>query len=153
MVFEFNVAAMNAVIVVPMFAPIMNGAASFNVAIFLATMGTTTDVVIVLERIAAVVINPHANDLSGFLKKKRLNLSGDLAARRSEINFLNIRIEIKSKVTAISANKKGLLTDVIRKSMRGPKPDQKCDVVFSVGLLTGLKNKSETHNDIEDRNP
>ena len=61
-VFEFKVAAIKAVIVVPMLAPKINGAASFNVAIFLATMGTTTDVVTVLERIAAVVSNPHVND-------------------------------------------------------------------------------------------
>ena len=69
-VFEFNVAAINAVIVVPILAPMINGAASFNVAIFLATMGTTTDVVMVLERIAAVVSSPHANDLSWILEKE-----------------------------------------------------------------------------------
>ncbi len=63
-VLEFNVAAINAVIVVPILAPIINGAASFNVAIFFATMGTTTEVVMVLERIAAVVSNPHAKDFS-----------------------------------------------------------------------------------------
>ena len=75
-VLEFKVAAINAVIVVPILAPIINGAASFSVAIFLATMGTTTDVVMVLERIAAVVSSPHAKDFSGLLKKKRLKTLG-----------------------------------------------------------------------------
>ncbi len=61
-VFEFNKAAINAVIVVPIFAPIINGAACLRVTIFLATIGTTTDVVIVLERMAAVVSKPHEKD-------------------------------------------------------------------------------------------
>ena len=63
-VFEFNVAAIKAVMVVPILAPIIKGEACFNVAIFFATMGTTTEVVIVLERIAAVVSNPHPNDFN-----------------------------------------------------------------------------------------
>src|SRR5688572_3745391 len=152
-VLEFNVAAINAVIVVPILAPRINGAASFNVAIFLATMGTTTDVVMVLERIAAVVSRPHAKDLSGFVKKKRLNLSGDFAARRSEINLLKIRMEENKSASEIEANKNGLGIFVKRKSMIGANPDQKCDTVFSVGFIAGVKNKSAIQTEIEERNP
>ena len=50
--------------VVPIFAPIMNGAACFSVTIFLRTIGTTTEVVMVLERMAAVVSNPQIKDFS-----------------------------------------------------------------------------------------
>ena len=81
-VFEFNVAAIKAVMVVPILAPIINGAACFSVAIFFATMGTTTEVVMVLERIAAVVNNPQVKDFNGFLKKKRLKTSGDFAFKK-----------------------------------------------------------------------
>ena len=63
-VLEFNVAAIKAVMVVPTFAPIIKGAACFRFAIFLATIGTTTDVVIVLERMAAVVSSPQEKDFN-----------------------------------------------------------------------------------------
>ena len=63
-VFEFNVTAMKAVIVVPMLAPIIKGAACFRLTIFFATIGTTTDVVMVLDRIAAVVTSPQPNDFN-----------------------------------------------------------------------------------------
>ena len=63
-VFEFKETAMKAVMVVPMLAPIINGAACFMPVIFLPTIGTTTDVVIVLDRMAAVVTSPHAKDFN-----------------------------------------------------------------------------------------
>jgi hypothetical protein len=152
-VLEFNIAAMNAVIVVPTLAPMINGAASFKVAIFFATMGTTTDVVMVLDRIAAVVSSPHEKDLSGFVKKKRLNLSGDFAASRSEINLLKMRIEENKRPTAIMASKNGLSIVVNRKSIIGANPDQKCAATFSVGLITGMKNKSVIQTDSDERKP
>ncbi len=57
-------AAMNAVIVVPILAPIIKGAACFRLTIFLATIGTTSEVVMVLERMAAVVKSPQVNDFN-----------------------------------------------------------------------------------------
>ena len=63
-VFEFKRAAMNAVMVVPILAPIIKGAACLSVTIFFATIGTTTEVVIVLDRMAAVVRSPHPKDLN-----------------------------------------------------------------------------------------
>src|SRR4051812_36937219 len=90
-------AAMKAVTVVPTLAPIIKGAACFRFTTLLATMGTTTEVVIVLDRIAAVVSNPHEKDFNGLLKKNLLNTSGDFAFRRSEINILKIRIDENSK--------------------------------------------------------
>ena len=70
---------MKAVIVVPIFAPNMNGTASRSLTIFFATMGTTMEVVIVLERIVAVVMRPQAKDFMGLLKKNLLKASGDFA--------------------------------------------------------------------------
>ena len=67
--FELNVLAMKAVVVVPILAPKINAPACLSLIIFLATKGTTNEVVMVLERMAAVVSNPHPNDLYGFLKK------------------------------------------------------------------------------------
>src|SRR5713101_7098506 len=65
--FELNVLARKAVIVVPMFAPKIKAAACLSLIIFFATKGTTNEVVTVLDLIAAVVSNPHAKDLYGFL--------------------------------------------------------------------------------------
>ena len=67
--FELNIAAINAVIVVPMFAPKIKGRADRNLTTFFATKGTTSEVVMVLDRIAAVVSNPQPNDFNEFLKK------------------------------------------------------------------------------------
>ena len=72
-VVAFSVTAINPVMVVPTFAPTMNGTACFNETSFLATIGTTSDVVIVLERIAAVVTAPQLKDFQGRLKKNLLN--------------------------------------------------------------------------------
>ena len=47
--------------VVPMFAPKMNKKAARNLITFLATRGTTKDVVMVLDRIKTVLINPVKN--------------------------------------------------------------------------------------------
>jgi len=52
-----------------MLAPSIKGKADFNRITFLATKGTTNDVVTVLERIAAVVNNPQVKDFNEFLKK------------------------------------------------------------------------------------
>ena len=87
------------------------------------------------------------------MKKKRLNNSGDFAASRSEINLLKIRIEPNNNARETTASKKGLLMVAKRKSIIGAKPDQKCDTVFSVGLFSGLINRSAIQIDIEERNP
>jgi len=109
-----------------MFAPIIKGAACFRVTIFLATIGTTTEVVIVLDRIAAVVSNPHEKDFKGFLKKKRLNTSGDLAFNRLESNRRKMRIDVKRSTKANIARINALGIASIRASMIGPNPNQKC---------------------------
>lgn len=124
-VFEFKVAAIKAVTVVPILAPIMNGAACLRLAIFFATIGTTTEVVMVLERIAAVVSSPQLKDLSWFLKKKRLNTSGDLAFSKFEISRLKISIDENNNPRERTAIKKGLGIFASKKSITGEKPYQK----------------------------
>lgn len=115
-----------AVTVVPMLAPIMNGPACFNLTIFFATIGTTTDVVIVLERIAAVVRSPQVNDFNGLLKTKRLKASGSRASSKFEINLRKIKTDVNNKRRARAARKKGLGIILIRKPVMGSKLIQKC---------------------------
>jgi len=91
------ITAIKAVMVVPTFAPIMKGAACRKVVILFATMGTTTEVVIVLDLIAAVVSTPHEKDLNGCWKKNLLKASGDPAFNRFEMILLNNSIERNSK--------------------------------------------------------
>ena len=74
---------------------------------------------------AAVVSNPQINDFSWFLKKKRLNTSGDFAFNRSEINFRKIRIDAKSSASANAARKNGLGILVIKKFITELNPNQK----------------------------
>lgn len=119
---EFRMAAMKAVTVVPMFAPRINGTALRSVIIFCATIGTTTDVVMVLERMAAVVANPQKNDLNVFLKKKRLNFSGELAMSKPEISLRNNRIETNNKATESSASKNPLGMVFTKNSITGLNP-------------------------------
>ena len=121
----FNNAAINAVIVVPIFAPRIKGAAFFNDTIFCATMGTTTEMVIVLERIAAVVTIPQKKDFHAFLKKKRLNRSGEVASKSPDMIFLNSKIEVKSRANATSARKNPLGSNVNRTSVARPKSVQR----------------------------
>src|SRR5436190_13650981 len=64
-VFELTIAARNALMVVPMLAPRINGTALRSLTNRLATRGTTNEVVTELLRIAAVVSTPQAKDLSG----------------------------------------------------------------------------------------
>ncbi len=108
LVLPLNSAAINAVMVVPMFAPKINGAAFRNDTMRWATMGTTTEVVMVLERMAAVVIVPQKNDFHPFLKKKRLKRSGELANNKPEISFRNKRMELNSSTNEINASTKPL---------------------------------------------
>ena len=152
-VFEFNVAAINAVTVVPIFAPMINGAACFRLVIFLATIGTTTEVVIVLERMAAVVIRPHAKDLSWFLKKNRLNTSGDFAFNKFEISLLKIKIDENNKTNEMTAIKNGLGIFANKKSMIGANPNQKWETLFLTGVKDGVKKKLAIHTDNVDKNP
>lgn len=121
--FTLSVAAINAVMVVPMLAPSINGAAFRKVIIFCATIGTTTDVVIVLERMAAVVRRPQKNDFHVFLKKNRLKRSGELAISNREISCLNNTMERNNKPNDNTASTKPLGIIRIKKSTTGVKPD------------------------------
>ena len=105
---------MMAVTVVPTLAPMMKGAACFNLTIFFATMGTTTDVVIVLERIADVVMRPQAKDFNGLLKKKRLKVSGSRASNKFDISLRKIRTETNNNTSATVARKKGTGINLMR---------------------------------------
>jgi hypothetical protein len=109
--------------------------------------------VIVLERIAAVVNRPQEKDLSGFLKKKRLNVSGDLAFNKFDINRRKIRIEEKSNTSENEIRKKTLEMWSKRNRIRGANPIQKCEIVFSTGLSTGVKNTFAIHAETDDRKP
>jgi len=62
----------------------------------------------VLERMAAVVNNPHENDFHGLKKKKREKASGELAFNKSEINFRNKRMDAKRRINANPEMMKGL---------------------------------------------
>ncbi len=66
---DLNMTTINAVIVVPMLAPRMNGIALFNEIFELATNGMTNEVVIELDCIPAVSKVPQKKDLELFLKK------------------------------------------------------------------------------------
>lgn len=121
---EFTMAAIKAVMVVPMFAPKIKGAAFFMETIRFATRGTTTEVVIVEDRMAAVVVTPQKNALSLFLKNRSLNFSGDRVSSNSEINFLKIRIDKNSKKNERIAKMKPFGMDSTRKSINVVKPDQ-----------------------------
>ena len=59
----FKIAASNAVIVVPIFAPIINGKASFIFILPVATTGIRSEVVTELDCMAAVKSTPQENDL------------------------------------------------------------------------------------------
>lgn len=117
--FAYSSAAKNAVTVVPMLAPMMNGAACFNFTIFFATIGTTTDDVMVLDRIAAVVMRPHVKDFSGLLKKNLLKASGNRAFNKFEINLRKMRIDANNNTSASAVRKKGLGITSIKKLMMG----------------------------------
>lgn len=149
----FNVAAIIAVTVVPMLAPSINGTAFRRVIIFCATMGTTTDVVMVLERMAAVVNNPQKNDLMVFLKKNRLNFSGELAISNPDISFLNSRIDRNNKPKENRAKRNPLGMIFTRKSIIELNPDHKgVKVVPDVPLLT-VKKFSVIQPERLERNP
>src|SRR5689334_14870185 len=125
-VFVCRMAAMNAVMVVPTLAPMMNGAACLRLTILFATMGTTTDVVIELERIAAVVSRPQEKDLNGLLKKKRLNTSGLLAFNKSDISLRKMSMDAKSRRIASTTRMKGLFTISMSQFVTNENPDQLC---------------------------
>ena len=136
--------------VVPTLAPIINGAACLRFTILLATIGTTTDVVIELDRIAAVVRRPQENDFSGLLKKKRLNTSGLLAFNRSEISLLKISIDAKRRRIASTTRTNGLFTASINQLVTNEKPDQLCVSIFST-CAPGLNNARVIQSDRVER--
>ena len=133
----FNSAAINAVIVVPMFAPKIKGAAFRSDTIFCATIGTTTDIVIVLERIAAVVTIPQKKDFQAFLKKNRLKRSGEVASNNPEINFRNNKIDVKSNMNANNARRNPFGIIVNRKSTAQPKSVHRPVKELSTGTAEG----------------
>ena len=102
---ELNVLARNAVIVVPILAPKINAPACLSLITFLATKGTTKEVVTVLDLIAAVVNKPHPKDLKGFLKKNFLNLDCEPNPKTLEITFRKNRMEPKSIMSESPASK------------------------------------------------
>ena len=123
---------MNAVMVVPTLAPMIKGAACLRFTILLATIGTTTDVVIELDLIAAVVSNPHEKDLNGLLKKKRLNVSGLFAFSRSDISFRKIRMDANNMRMANTNGIRGLLMASTSQVVTNENPDQLCASTFSI---------------------
>ena len=64
---DLNIAANNAVMVVPMFAPIIKGNTDDNETFRVATRGTEREVVIELDCKAPVNNTPQENDLKGLL--------------------------------------------------------------------------------------
>src|SRR6187402_3431498 len=130
---ELNEAARKAVMVVPMLAPRINGTADRSFTNFLATSGTTRDVVTVLERMRAVVNNPHPKDLTGILKKNCWNLSGEPTPNKEERTFLKNRIDPNSNAKAITKRINPLSIEVTRKSMTGLKPLPKKEKLLFIG--------------------
>ena len=94
--------AMNAVTVVPIFAPRMNGAAFLRETKFFATIGTTNEVVMVLDLIAPVSTTPHVKDFSGLSKKNLPKDSGCLTFSAFETIRRNKSIDRNNNPTAIS---------------------------------------------------
>jgi hypothetical protein len=86
-------------------------------------MGTTTEVVIVLDRIAPVVIIPQKKDFPGFLKKKRLNRSGELAKSIPEISLLKRRIEENNKINDVRTSTNPFEIVLTKKSIIELNPD------------------------------
>jgi len=147
-------AAIKAVMVVPMLAPNMNGAALRNETIRCATMGTTTEVVIVLERMAAVVIVPQKKDFQAFLKKKRLKRSGELASNSPEISFLNTSMDVNKRINENVASKNPLGIMFTSHSTTGPKIYHFCEKELATGTAeAGWKKYVAIHCEMPDRNP
>ena len=65
---DLKMAAISAVIVVPIFAPMIKGNTESSDTFLVATRGTDSEVVIELDCRAPVKSNPHENDLYGLLK-------------------------------------------------------------------------------------
>lgn len=146
-------AAIKAVIVVPMLAPKMNGAAFRSETIRCATIGTTTDMVMVLERIAAVVTVPQKKDFQAFLKKKRLKRWGELASSKPEINFLKTRMEENKRINESAASKNPLGIKSPSHSTTGPNIFHFCEKELDTGPATGWKKYVAIHCEMPDRNP
>jgi hypothetical protein len=130
-------AAMNAVMVVPRLAPRIKGAALRSETIRCATIGTTTEVVMVLERMAAVVTVPQKNDFHAFLKKKRLKRSGELASNNPEISFLKKRIDVNNRINdnAASRNPLGIIFTI--QPITGPNMYHFCEKALATGVVEG----------------
>ena len=136
---EFKVAAIKAVIVVPMFAPKMKGAAFLRETTRLATNGTTADVVMVEDRIAAVVVTPKKNAFNRFLKNRSLNRSGEPVSNSPEINFLNRRIDVNSNAKESIARIKPLFITTTNQSIIILKPDHVNEKVDGDEFIEGTK--------------
>ena len=138
--------------VVPTFAPIMNGAAMRSLTTFLATSGTTTDVVMVLDLMAAVVINPQKKDFISPAKKNRLKFSGDCALSKSEISFLKIKIEMTRRMKETTVNAMGLGISRTRKSVAKLKGVHAVPETFATSPDDG-NIACPNHEDAEDKKP
>src|SRR5690606_19230894 len=120
---EWIIAAMKAVMVVPMFAPRINGTTSRNETTFFAAIGTTSEVVTVLDRIAAVVTSPQKNDLNGLTNTSLLNVSCNRLVRRLVMSLLKTMIEMKRSPKDRVTRRNTLAMLPTRKSITGPKTD------------------------------
>jgi hypothetical protein len=96
---DFDKAANKAVMVVPIFAPIIKQKALTIVKRFAAAKGTTNDVVAELERIATVINVPEIKALKG-VPKIILSNFDSVGEKTVCDNFVKARIEIKSRITA-----------------------------------------------------
>lgn len=115
----YRMAAIKAVMVVPIFAPRIKGAACLKRTIFFATKGTTREVVTVLERITAVRLKPQKKDINWFWKKKYRKRSGNRTNKRFEISLRNKIIEVKSNTKEMTVRTKLLGIARIIKSNTG----------------------------------
>src|SRR5262245_10499392 len=105
-----------------MFAPRINGTASSSFTTFLATIGTTSEVVTELERMAAVVSIPQPKDFSGLWKKNLWNLSGDPKPRRFVSTSRKKRIDPKRSANESTMSTKPLPIVVTSQDVNVPKP-------------------------------
>jgi hypothetical protein len=74
---DLNIAASSAVMVVPIFAPMIKGNTEESVTFLVATSGTDKEVVMELDCRAPVSNNPHEKDLKGLLNIYDFILSFD----------------------------------------------------------------------------
>jgi len=91
--------------------------------------------------------------LNWFLKKNRLNTSGELALNRSDISLRNNSIDPNNRTNEKMIVIKPLGMICSSQSITGLKPDQKCSISFSTGATVGTKKYCAMRMDIEESMP